>query len=420
MSTPDRDPHLLAALRHAPDRDVAPSDALSEAILAAARAAVRVPRRSPPVAAEPWPRRFAAWLLRPSVGAAFGTLAVATLVGVLWSSQEPPEPVAPSEPLAGPAVTARQEAPKALARQAAESAASPPASAINGERRGAAMGGAAVSPPPSAAPPAAPTRSAPPNVAQRPAVEMPPKLARGDGQAVADKAEASRAPAPAVTAESAPVATPAVTAAGESAPAVNRARPAVEERAVADASAPATVPASRPAPSAPELAAKMLADRAAPQSPSRPAAAAAAPAARAEAQTPALGALAGPPQGAASPRIALSGQARAPDPLATVDAWLAAPSAQWQAGGRMWPHDAARAAWWARFKQTTAGTWEPLPRVRPPSPPWLTLVVAEREAATVHLEGDGVLLCLAAESRCWRAQLAAAEREAWLAERARW
>jgi hypothetical protein len=106
MSDP-RDPHLLAALRHAPDRDALPPPELSARILAAARDAVR-----PLPAASPW-SRFANWWVQPQVGAAFATLALATLLGVMWSTHEPPAaPTAPS-PLAKapPAVPAMPLAP---------------------------------------------------------------------------------------------------------------------------------------------------------------------------------------------------------------------------------------------------------------------------------------------------------------------
>jgi hypothetical protein len=83
-----RDAHLLAALRHAPDRDALPPREVSERILAAARAAVRP---------APWWTRVGAWLTQPQAAAAFGTLAVASLVGILWSTREPPavEPALP-------------------------------------------------------------------------------------------------------------------------------------------------------------------------------------------------------------------------------------------------------------------------------------------------------------------------------------
>lgn len=112
-----RDAHLMAALRHAPDRDVAPPPEVTARILAAARAAVAAAPK-PPVA--PLWQRLAAWLVQPRIGAAFGTLAVATLVGLLWATREAPV----SEPAPQVAMPAGGEAASASA-VAAPQAASP-------------------------------------------------------------------------------------------------------------------------------------------------------------------------------------------------------------------------------------------------------------------------------------------------------
>ena len=86
----DRDAHLLAALRHAPDRDVKPPADVSAAILGRAQEAVQPPRAR----GANWP---AGWrtaidrLLRPAPMATFGTVATATLIGVMWSGQSPPD-----------------------------------------------------------------------------------------------------------------------------------------------------------------------------------------------------------------------------------------------------------------------------------------------------------------------------------------
>ena len=83
-----RDAHLLAALRHAPDRDVVPPAQLTAAILGQARRAVR--RRG----ARAWRDGMRAALERlwqPAPMAAFGTLALATLIGVMWRDQEWPD-----------------------------------------------------------------------------------------------------------------------------------------------------------------------------------------------------------------------------------------------------------------------------------------------------------------------------------------
>ena len=86
-----RDAHLLAALRHAPDRDVTPPAHVSAAILGHARQAVRqAPKAHPPA----WPGSLRAVfdrLWQPAPMAAFGTLAMATLIGVLWGGQDAPD-----------------------------------------------------------------------------------------------------------------------------------------------------------------------------------------------------------------------------------------------------------------------------------------------------------------------------------------
>ena len=121
QATPDdpRDAHLVAALRHAPDRDVAPPAQLSAAILDHAQQALRGRRAAP---SGGW---RAVWerLWQPAPMAAFGMLAMGTLIGVMWSTQEIPEAtpglrpqgvaVAPPKPLA-------EAAPVAIAAPAPE------------------------------------------------------------------------------------------------------------------------------------------------------------------------------------------------------------------------------------------------------------------------------------------------------------
>ena len=85
-----RDAHLLTALRHAPDRDVTPPAHVSAAILGHARQAVRAPKAHTPA----WPGSLRAVfdrLWQPAPLAAFGTLAMATLIGVLWGGQDAPD-----------------------------------------------------------------------------------------------------------------------------------------------------------------------------------------------------------------------------------------------------------------------------------------------------------------------------------------
>ncbi|HSV69461.1 MAG TPA: hypothetical protein VLI72_05070, partial [Methylibium sp.] len=102
MTEPDlpRDAHLRTALRHAPDRELGPPAAVSARILAAARDAVH----------EPWPRRWARravalldLLRQPAAGAAFASLVLATVIGLMWRDEPPHEPDAPLARGAAPA-----------------------------------------------------------------------------------------------------------------------------------------------------------------------------------------------------------------------------------------------------------------------------------------------------------------------------
>ena len=114
-----RDEHLVAALRHAPDRDAAPPPEVTARILAAARAAVAAAPKAP--AAPAW-QRLVAGLVQPRIGAAFGTLAVATLVGLLWATREPAVP----EPARQVATPARGVAASAAVAAAPEAGPRPP------------------------------------------------------------------------------------------------------------------------------------------------------------------------------------------------------------------------------------------------------------------------------------------------------
>jgi hypothetical protein len=120
---------LLAALRHAPDRDVVPPMQLTDAILGQARQAVRRP------GARAWQERvheFFGRLWQPAPMAAFGTLAMATLIGVMWGTQEWPgaapslrsEPAAPAAAPAS-APSALNPSPPAPAPRAAKAAPKP-------------------------------------------------------------------------------------------------------------------------------------------------------------------------------------------------------------------------------------------------------------------------------------------------------
>lgn len=168
-----RDAHLRAALRHAPDRELAPPAALSREILAAARAAVAPP---------PWPQRVLAkvtalldLLRRPAAGAAFASLVLATVIGLMWRDGPPPEADAPPLRQAAPVESRADE----RRREAAPPAAEVPASI-------AAPAAARETVP--APPPRKPAAAAPP-----PAAPAAPAIAAAPMDAAAPRAEASAA-----------------------------------------------------------------------------------------------------------------------------------------------------------------------------------------------------------------------------------
>jgi hypothetical protein len=348
-----RDGHLLAALRHAPDRDAVPPREVSERILAAARAAMRPARGE----ATPWWQRLSAWLMQPQVAASFGTLIVASIVGIMWSTREAPvAEVVPSAPFADRAE--QRSAAPALALPAPAEAAKPDASAV-----------AAAS---------AVSSEARDKVAQAP----PPKpTPRKDG---------------AVRAES-------------------RVRVATEAPAEPAAATTAAPPSAAPPP-------PVTADTPAPQ-----VAGAAAPAAAAERRSAnesdlqvlarQQGAVAAHSASAAGMSMSLAAKARAAEPLAGIDASLAA-GARWQvaglAGDRQ--HGEAQLAFWALVKAATQGHWEMVQPVSPPAP-WLAL---EQGSPGAMLWITNGALYVTAQGQSWRAPITLAQREAWLAEVARW
>ncbi|HET9976337.1 MAG TPA: hypothetical protein VFQ20_02795 [Burkholderiaceae bacterium] len=268
-------------------------------------------------------KRWLDWVAQPQVAGAFGTLAIATVLGVMWATREPPSVV--DEPVA-------VEAPRAVVEQDAAR----PASAAQ-------AGNAAV--PAAASPRAAPA----------------PKR---------DAARRSEAAAPEA-----------------------RADLLAEKKAKAAPPAPAAAPLA--APTAPTQAMKENA--------------------------PVAGGLA---DSAMAGRLRAAPAAPSPEQLlARIDALLSPwpEHVVWRSAGRSWSHQAPQAESWAKFKRDTGGTWEAQTRARPPQPPWLRLMSgAAVEVATIHLVGDGVLLCGGEEQACWRAPVSAAQREAWQAEVARW
>jgi hypothetical protein len=347
-----RDAHLLAALRHAPDRDARPPREVSERILAAARAAVRP---------APWWTRLGAWLTQPQVAASFGTLAVATLVGVMWSTREPSLP----EPTSAPSMQDDSAAAAARSAASAPSAEAPPAAAVD--------------------------------VLRESPVEAPRKP-----QLDALKRDDAPRPAPALR-QAPPAGTPAAKAAARGEPAAS-AEALVRDGAKPSTTAPAPSPPSAPAANAAPAPALDLRARELAQ---------AAAGSRAEASAPALD---------ASSQKATVGRVIAIDPLLRLDPVLAAGGAVWSIGGRAVPHGAAQAAWWQQLRRAAVGVWllEPAGQAPGAPAPRLTLLSAGKSVASFELAGDAVLLCPVDLSGCWRAPITPAQREAWTAEIARW
>lgn len=195
MTDEQRDAHLRAALRHAPDAQLQPPPALSALILKEARAKARdasVPVRAPrhPLLGM-WD-----WLARPSVAAGFAGVMVATLVGLMWWDQPMDEAM-----------------PRPPAPAAAPAAAPAPA-------------------PVAATPPAAPTAEA-----TRPAPATEPARALQRKSAPAAKPAPAAAPTPEVAAREEPAAPAAVGAA----------QPARDAAPPVALSAPPPAPAPAPA-----------------------------------------------------------------------------------------------------------------------------------------------------------------------------
>ncbi len=142
---PARDAWLREALRHAPDADAAPSVAVRETILRKARAeAAAAPAARGPVGA--WQRFRAAWswLSGARVAAAFASVMVATVIGLIWwdrpideslRSVESPTTVASPTPAAEPAPTPAPSPPAPSAEPPRDlAAAAPPRTAPERKR----------------------------------------------------------------------------------------------------------------------------------------------------------------------------------------------------------------------------------------------------------------------------------------------
>jgi hypothetical protein len=162
---PPADPHLRAALRHAPDHAVEPPAALSAAVIGAARAALHSERASPPPASTRvgwWQHAAGRWRAASGAGpgprAAIAGQRVAGIVGVMWRFDPPP---AAREPTNAPATSpdAAHDRPDRPAPEV--SAARPPAARPGAELRKEASPPASPGPSPPAPPPAPPAAPAP-------------------------------------------------------------------------------------------------------------------------------------------------------------------------------------------------------------------------------------------------------------------
>ncbi len=191
------DPHLRAALRHAPDADLQAPAAIGERLRAAARAAVAADRPAPW-----WRALWPTTPLRLGASGAFASVLLAGVIGLLWRG-EPPPAVAPAPAAAPPAA-----APPATATPAA-----PPPAGDRAEARAKALGDAVQQQRSVEAQRevqqverqaaertarAAPTPVAPTPIAPRPAV--PPAVPAAAPPPITEAAKAEPAAAPAMSA----------------------------------------------------------------------------------------------------------------------------------------------------------------------------------------------------------------------------
>lgn len=364
----DRDARLLAALRHAPDRDALPSPALSAAILARAREQAK--RRAAPRA---WRQMFDAWRLPPHLAAAFGSVAVAAVVGLMWSVNDP-EPPARGRPGVEPQAMAPAAAPASAAEARrvapAEVASSPAVAEPSKAAARDLLAKTAPALPATTVPSAAPPSPAAPSPLQTPALEAAQPGAVGSGRPAAGPRVETSAEASAPRAE-----------------ALDRAAPPGDRARTALPTAPPTAPLSQFA-----------------QSPAARSASARPP--------PASTTAAANPGGSARPPVSALESTSVADPLARLSAGLdaAGASALWRLAGRTAPHGAAQQAWWTGLRDATRGQWTRLADA-PAHPPWLELVLpdvrSDAVAASLWLEpGDAPALVLRTDNGVWRAPLA--------------
>ena len=369
MNQPDdpRDAHLVAALRHAPDRDVAPPAQLSAAILDRAQQALHARR---PADASGW-RAVWAQLWQPAPMAAFGMLAMGTLIGVMWSTQEIPEATPGLRPQ-GVAV-----APAAALAEAAPAASAVPEPAPRDADRDAAERSVAARKPTAQPAPA-------PVPARRSAKADPPSMVSGRA---ADTATAQPEGRPAAT--------------------VGK---AAEAAAVAPPAAP-PMPTPMPAP---------VARQAAPQEPdSRRDALAKSMADTATAPTAARARnemAAAPALGAARPTFA--------SPLAAADIGAAmagdAARVRWRvAADRLVAHEAAQRDGWSALARGTQGRWQPAPSTAGSGAEAVALLIDGALRGTLAFEPQA-LVWREASGAVWRAPVEPSLLREWQEALARW
>lgn len=373
-----RDAHLLAALRHAPDRDVRPPAQVTAAILGQANQAVG----SSPMGRPTWHDGLRAALHRlwqPAPMAAFGTLAMATLIGVMWGAQNLPDATPGLRP--APAATPNADA-------------------------SVASGAMAEAPLPKAVQPDAPAREAVapgqratsarlrPSANERPlanaaeATAPTPTAAAPVRQQALQETEARQDAATAVASPPAdvPPAPPSVVLAPGPAPAETMPRSALLQR---------------------DARAKSLADAA---TAGAPAPAPAAARARSEMAATALGAAA-----SAAPLVPAA---------AEINAAMNADAARvrWRIGAqRLAAHDAAQRDWWSALARATQGRWQ-LATAGSSSGaegPTLALLIDGASRGSLAFEPLAVVW-RDANGVAWRAPIAAETLREWQAALARW
>jgi hypothetical protein len=383
-----RDAHLLAALRHAPDRDLAPPARVTAAILDQAQAAVRGSRARGAAPQGGW-RSIWAQLWQPAPMAAFGTVAVATLIGVLWGGKELPETTPSWRPEA--VTAAPQSTPAEPTTPAPTQTAAAPA------------------PPPVPAPPAAANaaRVAAPPADKRSAAEAKSEFrsedesgraqrlskekqrqSKPDGESISDavttgKLEESPADLPRLGARQAPPRpSPPGTSPAQSPPA------AIAQERMAAAAEPRS-----------DAFAKSMADAAA--SPSR-----------ARNEPAALGAAASIPVSPLSPAGA------------DLDAALGrdAGSIEWRtAAGRQVGHQSEQRAWWSALARATEGRWQRADAATggAPAAANLVLLIDGVPRGRLVFEPQAVIW-RDANGATWRAPVDAATLRGWQEALARW